>query len=257
MPSGVCDRRIGDDAARRPQSSDYGSSTTSPLTVIGPIASRRYHGVLQGSTMAPVRVRIAPSPTGDPHVGTAYIALFNYVVREAAAAASSSSGSRTPIRRRARGDSEQMIYDALHWVGLSWDEGPDVGGPHAPYRQSERATIYREHAQILLANGARLSLLLHRGSAREAARPAAGREADARLRPSLPRDRAERERHARRDGETFVVRLAVPLDGTITWKDELREGEQSARRQRHRRSGAAQVATACRRITSRTSSTIT
>ena len=102
--------------------------------------------------MAQVRVRIAPSPTGDPHVGTAYIALFNYAFAK-------QTGGKFILRiedtdqSRARGDSEQMIYDALHWVGLSWDEGPDVGGPHAPYRQSERAKIYQDHAQILLANG--------------------------------------------------------------------------------------------------------
>src|SRR6201995_4096002 len=100
----------------------------------------------------PVRVRIAPSPTGDPHVGTAYIALFNYVFAK-------QSGGKFVLRiedtdqNRARADSEQMIFDALHWLGLSWDEGPAVGGPHAPYRQSERAKIYQDHAAKLLANG--------------------------------------------------------------------------------------------------------
>ncbi len=86
----------------------------------------------------PVRVRIAPSPTGDPHVGTAYIALFNYAFAR-------KEGGKFVLRiedtdqTRARADSEQMIFQALRWVGLSWDEGPDIGGPHAPYRQSERA----------------------------------------------------------------------------------------------------------------------
>ena len=100
----------------------------------------------------PVRVRIAPSPTGDPHVGTAYIALFNYVFAKHA-------GGKFVLRiedtdqSRARGDSEQMIFDALRWTGLSWDEGPDVGGPFGPYRQSERTAIYREHAAILVAKG--------------------------------------------------------------------------------------------------------
>src|SRR2546423_608787 len=113
--------------------------------------------MLQGPTMAqaerPVRVRIAPSPTGDPHVGTAYIALFNYAFAR-------QQGGKFVLRiedtdqARARADSEQMIFDALRWVGLSWDEGPDVGGPHAPYRQSERAAIYRTHVDSLLAGGA-------------------------------------------------------------------------------------------------------
>src|SRR5688500_19685374 len=101
---------------------------------------------------AVTRVRIAPSPTGDPHVGTAYIALFNYVFARA-------TGGKFVLRiedtdqSRARADSEQMIFDALHWVGLTWDEGPDVGGPHAPYRQSERGAIYRAHAEKLVDRG--------------------------------------------------------------------------------------------------------
>src|SRR5215468_8603416 len=102
--------------------------------------------------MRPVRVRIAPSPTGDPHVGTAYIALFNYVFAR-------QQGGKFVLRiedtdqSRARADSERMIFEALRWVGLSWDEGPDVGGPHGPYRQSERSAIYTEHCEKLLADG--------------------------------------------------------------------------------------------------------
>ena len=97
----------------------------------------------------PVRTRTAPSPTGDPHVGTAYIALFNYAFAR-------QSGGKFILRiedtdqTRARADSERMIFDALRWVGLSWDEGPDVGGPFGPYRQSERGAIYAEHAQLQL-----------------------------------------------------------------------------------------------------------
>src|SRR6201994_32403 len=100
----------------------------------------------------PIRVRIAPSPTGDPHVGTAYIGLLNYLFAK-------QRGGKFVLRiedtdrTRFVATSEQMIFDALKWVGLTWDEGPDVGGPFGPYRQSERTDIYREHADILLANG--------------------------------------------------------------------------------------------------------
>ena len=78
-----------------------------------------------------VRVRIAPSPTGDPHIGTAYIALFNYVFTK-------KNNGKFIIRiedtdqKRYRSDSEAMILDALKWVGIQWDEGPDIGGPYAP-----------------------------------------------------------------------------------------------------------------------------
>src|SRR5579875_3867475 len=92
----------------------------------------------------PTRVRIAPSPTGDPHVGTAYIGLLNYIF-------AAQRGGKFVLRiedtdrTRFVPTSEQMIFDSLRWLGLSWDEGPDVGGPFGPYRQSERTAIYREH----------------------------------------------------------------------------------------------------------------
>src|SRR5690349_6160540 len=101
---------------------------------------------------APVRVRIAPSPTGDPHVGTAYIALFNYAFAK-------KHGGQFLLRiedtdqQRSKPEWEQMIFKALRWLGITWDEGPDVGGPHGPYRQSERGQIYREHAEMLIKKG--------------------------------------------------------------------------------------------------------
>src|SRR5688572_8269553 len=102
----------------------------------------------------PPRVRIAPSPTGDPHVGTAYIALFNY------AFARSLGGQfilriEDTDRTRSTLESEEAILRSLRWVGLRWDEGPDVGGPHAPYRQSERSAHYAEHAARLLQSATR------------------------------------------------------------------------------------------------------
>jgi glutamyl-tRNA synthetase len=100
-----------------------------------------------------VRTRIAPSPTGDPHVGTAYVALFNRAFARR-------HGGKFILRiedtdrQRSHPASERMIFDALRWLGLDWDEGPDVGGPHGPYRQSERSEIYLEHALRLVAEGA-------------------------------------------------------------------------------------------------------
>jgi glutamyl-tRNA synthetase len=99
-----------------------------------------------------VRTRVAPSPTGDPHVGTAYMALFNYCFARA-------HGGQFIVRIedtdqvRSTAESERVIMESLRWLGLSWDEGPDVGGPHGPYRQSERTEIYREHAARLLETG--------------------------------------------------------------------------------------------------------
>ncbi len=104
------------------------------------------------TSRGPVRVRVAPSPTGDPHVGTAYMSLFNL------AFARQQGGQfllrvEDTDRARFRADSEQQVYDTLHWLGLDWDEGPDIGGPCAPYRQSERLDTYQPHVDTLLADG--------------------------------------------------------------------------------------------------------
>lgn len=104
------------------------------------------------AALTPARTRVAPSPTGDPHVGTAYMALFDL-------AWARKTGGRFVLRiedtdqaRYVEG-SEQQIYDTLGWLGLSADEGPDVGGPYAPYRQSERLDTYKPYVDQLVEAG--------------------------------------------------------------------------------------------------------
>ena len=172
--------------------------------------------------MDATRTRIAPSPTGDPHVGTAYAALFNYALARKAGGQFVLRVEDTD-RQRSRPASERMIFDALRWLGLDWDEGPDVGGPHGPYRQSERSAIYREHAETLLDRGAayacfctpeRLSALREEQKARKAA--VLGYDGLCRrLEPA----EATRRRAA---GEAHVVRLAMPADDSMTVRDHLR-----------------------------------
>src|SRR5436305_14319183 len=95
--------------------------------------------------MGTVRTRIAPSPTGNPHVGTAYQSLFDLAYAR-------QQGGQFILRIedtdqvRSTAESEQIILHALRWLGLTWDEGPDIGGPYGPYRQSDRLTPYLEHA---------------------------------------------------------------------------------------------------------------
>ena len=102
--------------------------------------------------MTSIRTRIAPSPTGDPHVGTAYIALFNLCFAR-------QHGGEFVLRiedtdqQRSTRKSEDDILAALKWLQLDWDEGPDKGGAYGPYRQSERSDIYREHVDQLLDKG--------------------------------------------------------------------------------------------------------
>jgi len=168
-----------------------------------------------------VRTRIAPSPTGDPHVGTAYIALFNLCFAR-------QHGGQFILRIedtdrvRSTPESEQMILDSLRWLGLDWDEGPDVGGPHGPYRQSERGDIYGEYARQLIEAGHafkcyRTSEELDelRESRKAAGMHLALKPADLAL-PDEEQARRERE------GWPYVVRMQVPASGTCVIRDMLR-----------------------------------
>jgi glutamyl-tRNA synthetase len=100
----------------------------------------------------PVRVRIAPSPTGFAHLGTASSALYNLLFARAHGGTFVLRIDDTDVERN-RPEYEQIIYEGLNWLGLDWDEGPDKGGPVGPYRQSERLDIYKEHAARLIAQG--------------------------------------------------------------------------------------------------------
>ena len=175
---------------------------------------------------APVRVRIAPSPTGDPHVGTAYIGLINYIY------ARQRDGKfvlRIEDTDRARfvATSEQEIFNSLRWLGLTWDEGPDVGGPYGPYRQSERTEIYREHCDLLLANGTAYRCFC----TAEELEVARKQQIAAKLPPRYPGTcrhlAAETTEANLASGKPFVVRLAVPPHAgdsstATTFRDELR-----------------------------------
>jgi glutamyl-tRNA synthetase len=172
-------------------------------------------------TSRPVRVRIAPSPTGDPHIGTAYIALFNYVF------AQKHNGQfivriEDTDQSRFRKDSEAMILDCLKWVGLTWDEGPDVGGPHAPYRQSERTQLYREYANVLLGKGhayrcfCSSERLENVRKDRMAQKLQGGYDRHCR---TLSADISEQKSKA---GEPFTIRMKMPFIGHTTFNDGLR-----------------------------------
>lgn len=169
----------------------------------------------------PPRVRIAPSPTGDPHVGTAYMALFNYAFAR-------KHGGQFVLRiedtdqARSTEGSEEAIFEALRWLGLDWDEGPDVGGPLGPYRQSERLDIYRREVAKLLASGAAYPCLCTRErltELREKQMAQKGRLGyDGHCR-SLSKEEATRRIL---DGEPHVVRLRVPDQGETSFVDGLR-----------------------------------
>ena len=100
--------------------------------------------------MSGLRVRFAPSPTGHLHVGNARTALFNWLLARGHDGAFLLRIEDTDAERSSA-ESEQAIIEDLRWLGLDWDEGPDLGGPHPPYRQSERIELYRSYARDLIA----------------------------------------------------------------------------------------------------------
>ena len=169
-----------------------------------------------------VRTRVAPSPTGDPHVGTAYMALFNRCFAHA-------HGGQFILRiedtdqTRSTAHAEQMILDSLRWLGLDWDEGPEVGGDFGPYRQSERKDLYGQYAWQLVEQGD--AFVCYRTpeeleALREARRSQGLATA---LKPSdleLDPDEAEQRKA---QGAPFVIRMRVPeSDGACTINDRLR-----------------------------------
>ena len=99
-----------------------------------------------------MRVRFAPSPTGQLHVGNARTALFNWLLARGAGGTFIVRIEDTDIERSSR-DSELAIIDDLRWMGLDWSEGVEVGGTHGPYRQTERLHIYRAHVVELMSRG--------------------------------------------------------------------------------------------------------
>lgn len=168
-----------------------------------------------------VRVRIAPSPTGDPHVGTAYIALFNLIFARHFHGQFVMRIEDTD-QSRSRPEYENNIYTALHWCGISWDEGPDIGGPYGPYRQSERTEIYQKHAQMLLDRGMAYKCFASPQELAEMREVATAQG----LRVGYDRryrDLSPAEVRAREDaGVPYVIRLKVPLSGECIFDDAIK-----------------------------------
>ncbi|KJZ76231.1 hypothetical protein HIM_04313 [Hirsutella minnesotensis 3608] len=111
------------------------------------------HTIFGQSANLPIRTRFAPSPTGYLHLGSLRTALFNNVVSRASKGGAFILRIEDTDQNRRVQDAEERIVEDLKWAGLSWEEGPDCGGPHGPYRQSQRLPIYKEHVERLLEAG--------------------------------------------------------------------------------------------------------
>lgn len=168
-----------------------------------------------------VRVRIAPSPTGDPHVGTAYMALFNLLF------ARHHNGKfilriEDTDRSRSRPEYEENIYKSLSWCGIRWDEGPDVGGPYGPYRQSERFDIYKKYCDELVQNGKAYPCFCtseELDEMRQVLARQGGRQGyDRRCRNLSASEIAEKKAA----GIPYVIRLKIPLTGECVYEDQIK-----------------------------------
>ena len=168
-----------------------------------------------------VRTRIAPSPTGDPHVGTAYIALFNYCFAK-------SQGGQFLLRiedtdqQRSTPESEQAILDSLRWLGLYWDEGPDVGGPYGPYRQSERSELYRQHADQLVSSGHAYACFCTADRLKTLREEQVAQKVNTRYDKRCKSLASEEIKQRIDAGEAHVIRLDFPVAGQTLVNDGLR-----------------------------------
>mgnify|MGYP001435220996 CR=1 FL=1 len=168
-----------------------------------------------------VRTRIAPSPTGAPHVGTAYMALFNL------AFARKHQGQmilriEDTDQSRSTKESEDAILSSLKWLGLDWDEGPDCGGEFGPYRQSERLEIYKEAIQKLVDAGYAYPCFCTAERLNEVRKKQIENKQTPRYDGhclNLSKEEIEQKMQA---GEPFVYRLKIPPEGSCVFEDELR-----------------------------------
>ncbi|NMC28635.1 MAG: glutamate--tRNA ligase [Pelolinea sp.] len=171
--------------------------------------------------LKPVRVRFAPSPTGHLHLGSARTALYDYLIARKTGGQFILRIEDTDRKRLVEGAEEELMGN-LRWLGMEWDEGPDVGGPYGPYRQSERKEIYQEYGEKLVESGFAYYCFC------TPERLAKVREEKQRRKEPPHYDRTcrnipiEEARKRIAAGESHVLRFKTPLEGTTVVKDLLR-----------------------------------
>lgn len=170
--------------------------------------------------MSAPRLRFAPSPTGYLHIGGVRTALYCWLWARQQQGQFILRVEDTDQDRNSE-EAEAIIYDGMRWLGLHWDEGPDVGGPHGPYRQSERSEVYQQHLQKLLDAGHayRCYSTAEERDALRAAFVAKGNKPQAYRFASPWRDRTDGD-----PSQPHVVRFRVPAEGATQWDDLVRGG---------------------------------
>lgn len=181
------------------------------------------------SSDLPIRVRFAPSPTGPLHIGGVRTALYNYLLARQHKGVNILRIEDTDQGRYVPG-AEAYIIEALQWVGITFDEGPHIGGPHAPYRQSERKPMYRQYADMLVENGwayyafdteVDLDDMRKRMEAGGMKSPQYNAVTREYMKNSLtlPHDDVARKLQA---GEPYVIRFKIPRKEEVRFQDEIR-----------------------------------
>ncbi|RFB81042.1 glutamate--tRNA ligase [Methylovirgula sp. 4M-Z18] len=166
------------------------------------------------------RLRIAPSPTGEPHVGTAYTALFNILLAR-------KLGGEMILRiedtdqSRSTPDSERKVMEALNWLGLNWTEGPDKGGAYGPYRQSERRDIYAPYVEELLDNGHAFKCFCSRERLETMRKAQQAKGQQPKYDGHCLSLTAEEVRAKEAEGEVPVVRMKIPTNGACAFEDGI------------------------------------
>lgn len=170
----------------------------------------------------PARVRFAPSPTGRFHIGSARTALYDYLLAR-------QSGGQFILRiedtDRTRFDpqAEKEYYEALRWLGLEWDEGPDIGGPYSPYRQSERTEIYKKLTEELIAGGHAYYCFCTPERLAQVRQLQQKRKEPTRYDGLCRRLSPEEARERALGGESHVIRFKTPQEGQTIAVDLLRD----------------------------------
>ncbi|RUM90583.1 MAG: glutamate--tRNA ligase [Thermovibrio sp.] len=168
-----------------------------------------------------VRVRFAPSPTGFMHVGNARTALFNYLFARHNGGKFVLRIEDTDLERHSE-EAVNVIYEALKWMGINWDEGPDVGGPYGPYRQSERLDIYREYIEKLKERGLVYECYCTPEELEEMRKKQLERGEPPRYTGKCRNLTEEEREKLRAKGRKPVLRFKVPEDQEIVFKDLIK-----------------------------------
>ena len=169
----------------------------------------------------PVRVRFAPSPTGHLHLGGARTALYDYLLARQTGGQFILRIEDTDQKRLVAGAEEELMA-GLRWLGIEWDEGPDVGGPYGPYRQSERKQLYQKYAHQLIDQGQAYYCFCTQDRLERVREEQQKRKEtphyDGTCRLLDPAEAASRVEA----GEKHVIRFKTPKEGTTTVRDLLR-----------------------------------